>query len=108
MLCLFGCIILQIEWGQVMEQTCIDCMSLHTFPIARHPRISPLLQFHYVGCEALRFQVFGREARLNRQLIFFRICLILCLSIHDYFLLYEPNDGSIMLGLCVFLIILTV
>jgi uncharacterized membrane protein len=103
-----GYIVLQIEWGQVMEATCIYCTSLHIFPIARHPSIAPLLQFLSVGCEAPRFQVFRREARPTHHLSFFPIGMILFSPSMTYSLLYEPNYGSMMLGFYVFLRISTV
>jgi hypothetical protein len=60
-----------------MEATCIYRMSLHTFPIACHPSNVPLLQFRSVGCEAPRFQDFGREARPTRHLSIFPTSMIL-------------------------------
>jgi hypothetical protein len=91
-----------------MEATCIYYTSLHTFPIARHPSIVPLLQFHSVGCEAPHFQGFGRKAWPTHHLSIFSTGMILFSPSMMYSLLYEPNGGSVMLGFCVFLRISTV
>jgi hypothetical protein len=86
MLCLLGCLVFQIEWGQVMEAMCIYCMSLQTFPIAHHPSIVPLLQFHSVGCEASRFQFFFvREGLANLPFKCFPYRYGSFLSIHEVF-----------------------
>jgi hypothetical protein len=103
MLCLLGCLVLPIEWGQVMEATCIYCTSLHTFPIDHHPSIVPLLQFWSASCEAPHFQVLEEKAWPNCHSIIFPTCMILFSPSMMYSLLYEPNDGSMILGFCVFL-----
>jgi len=83
MLCLWSCLVLGIEWGQVMEAACIYCTSLHTFPIGHHPSIVPLFQFFSVGCEVLQFQVFGRESSTNLPFKGFSQRYDSFLSIHD-------------------------
>jgi hypothetical protein len=85
MLCLLGCLVLGIEWGQVMEATCIYCTSLQTFPIARHPSIVPLLHFALLVVKLRVFRFLEGKARPTRHLSDFSHRYGSFLSIHDGF-----------------------